>query len=71
MTDEASIRRIGLAALDLCGFTDKLRLNAEHRAQADRLVHNLLNAVKTAKKIKSPRKNAGKKNEQTKTKVKI
>ena len=64
MTDEASIRRIGLAALDLCGFTDKLRLNAEHRAQADRLVHNLLSAVKTAKKIKSPHKSAGKNEKQ-------
>ena len=62
MTDEASFNKIGNAALDLCLFINKLRLKTEHNKQANKLVHNLLNAVATAKKIKSPRKNAGKMN---------
>ena len=62
MTDEASLKKIGNAALELCTFTDKLRLKPEHRTQASKLVYNLLNAVATARKIKSPRKSAGKNN---------
>lgn len=43
MIEEADFQKIGNAAIDLCVFVEKLRLGEKHRAEADKLTHNVLN----------------------------
>lgn len=51
MIEEADFQGIGNAAIDLCVFVDKLRLGEKHRAEADKLTHNVLNLIKRTGKI--------------------
>ena len=51
MIEEADFQKIGNAAIDLCVFVDKLRLGEKHRAEADKLTHNILNLIKQTGKI--------------------
>lgn len=51
MIEEADFQEIGNAAIDLCVFVDKLRLGEKHRAEADKLTHNILNLIKRTGKI--------------------
>ena len=51
MIDEADFQEIGNAAIDLCVFVDKLRLDEKHREEADKLTHNVLNLIKQTEKI--------------------
>lgn len=51
MIEEADFQKIGNAAIDLCVFVDKLRLGEKHRAEADKLTHNVLNLIKQTGKI--------------------
>lgn len=52
MIEEADFQKIGNAAIDLCVFVEKLRLGEKHRAEADKLTHNVLNLIKKTEKIK-------------------
>ena len=52
MIEEADFQKIGNAAIDLCVFVEKLRLGEEHREEADKLTHNVLNLIKQTEKIK-------------------
>lgn len=52
MIDEADFQEIGNAAIDLCAFVDKLCLREKHRAEADKLTHNILNLIKQTGKMK-------------------
>lgn len=52
MIEEADFQKIGNAAIDLCVFVDKLRLGTKHREEADKLTHNVLELIKTTKKLK-------------------
>lgn len=52
MIEEADFQEIGNAAIDLCVFVDKLCLREKHRAEADKLTHNVLNLIKQTGKMK-------------------
>lgn len=52
MIEEADFQKIGNAAIYLCVFVEKLRLGEKHREEADKLTHNVLELIKTTKKIK-------------------
>lgn len=52
MIEEADFQKIGNAAIDLCVFVDKLRLDKKHREEANKLTHNVLNLIKQTGKIK-------------------
>ena len=51
MIEEADFQKIGNAAIDLCVFVDKLPLGGKHRAEADKLTHNVLNLMERTGKI--------------------
>lgn len=51
MIEEADFQKIGNAAIDLCVFVEKLRLEEKHREEADKLTHNVLNLIKRTGKI--------------------
>lgn len=52
MIEEADFQKIGNAAIDLCVFVEKLRLGKNHREEANKLTHNVLNLIKQTGKIK-------------------
>lgn len=52
MIEEADFQKIGNAAIDLCVFVEKLRLGDKYREEANKLTHNVLELIKTTKKIK-------------------
>lgn len=51
MIEEADFQKIGNAAIDLCVFVEKLRLGEEHREEANKLTHNVLNLIKQTGKM--------------------
>ena len=51
MIEEADFQKIGNATIDLCVFVDKLRLGKKHRAEANKLTHNVLNLIKQTGEI--------------------
>lgn len=51
MIEEADFQKIGNAAIDLCVFVEKLRLEEKHREEADKLTHNVLNLIKRTGKM--------------------